>query len=279
MELFSAKIYNIDAEKEKINMANTNEFPGIGRISKKQAREIFRDNSKLIKKTIKKKIAIYDPLEFKTVYNEFVLWIQDEEYAVLRKIPAKSRIETYLDDLVREFLIEKTYFIFLFEDRSLVTQFVIAVCSKYGIPAEFYSDIEIFVRNKLENKTKLEKIKKSFKEKSKLKTYFYTSVHFAVVDYERKYNVKKTEPGDCNDLDKLESATPGPHVKLEVKEIKERVRQLDYKEKIAFKMYYYENITNLSAISKTLKTTHYKAGKILKTALKNVLKGGKHGTS
>jgi RNA polymerase sigma factor (sigma-70 family) len=274
MDKFSPKIYNTDDKKEKETMINNIKFDGPGRLGKDQAREIFRNNIKYIKKTIKKKIGIYEPLDFKTAFNEFVLWIQDEEYEVLRKIPAKSAIETYLDDLIRNFLIEKTYFIFLFEDRSLVTQFVIDTCRKYGIPGEFYSDIETFVKNKLENKTRLEKIKESFKEKSKLKTYFYTSVHYAVVDYERKYNVKKAEPGDCNDLDKLESSTPGPHVKSEAKEIKERVQQLDYKEKIAFKMYYYESITNLSAIAGTLRTTRHKAGNILKTALKNVLKGG-----
>lgn len=255
-------------------MIKNDEFAGTNRPGIVQAREILRNNIKYIKKTIKKKISKYEPLDFKSACNEFILWVTDEECEVLRKIPTKPEIETHLGDLIRKFLIEKTYFIFLFEDRGLVTQFVIDICKKYGIPGEFYPDIETFVRNKFEDKTKLEKIKESFEEKSKLKTYFYTGIHYAVVDYERKYNVKKAEPNESNDLDKLASSTPGPHVKFEAKEIAERVRQLDDKEKIAFKMYYQENITNLSAIARTLNTTRHKAGKILKTALKNVLKGG-----
>lgn len=242
------------------------------RLSKEQAGKIFENHLKQIKRNINKRIAIYEPLEFITAYNGFVEWAQDEEYKIIREIPAGCPLESYLDDWVREFLIEKTYFHFLFEEEDLITRFVINISNKNGIPLTLTPEISIFVREKLEDKNKLEAIKRSFKEGSKLKTYFYTMTRNLVFDYGRKYHVK-VELKDSIDMDKFKSSTPTPHIKLEEKEIKERVERLGHKEKVAFKMYYYENITNFNAIAMTLKTTRHKAKKILENTVDKVLKG------
>jgi RNA polymerase sigma factor (sigma-70 family) len=242
------------------------------RISKEQAGKIFENHLKHIKRTIKKRIAIYEPLEFKTAFNGFVKWVQDEEYKVIREIPADCPLESYLDDWVREFLIEKTYFHFLFEEEDLITRFVINISNKNGIPLTLSPEITIFVREKLEDKNKLAAIKRSFKEGSKLKTYFYTMTRHLVFDYGRKYNVK-VELKDPIDMEKIESSTAAPHIQLEEKEIKERVEKLGHEEKVVLKMYYYENITNFNLIARTLKTTRHKAKKILENAVDKVLKG------
>ncbi len=241
-------------------------------ISKEQAGKIFENHLKQIKKTIKKKIAIYEPLEFKTAYHGFIEWIQDEEYKVIREIPADCPLESYLDDRIREFLIEKTYFHFLFEEEDLIARFVMDISKKNAIPLTLNPEITIFVREKLEDKNKLETIKRTFQEGSKLKTYFYTMTRNAVMDYERKYNVKVTCQ-DSVEMDKIKSSAVPPHVKIEEKEIKERVERLDHQEKIAFKMYYYENLTNFNLIARTLKTTRHQAKKILENAVDKVLKG------
>lgn len=241
-------------------------------LSKEQAGKIFANHLKSIKRTIKKKIALYEPLEFKTAYNGFVNWAQNENYKVIREIPADCPLENYLDDRIREYLIEKTYFLFLFEEEDLITRFVINISKKNGIPLTLSPEISIFVREKLEDKNKLATIKKSFKEESKLKTYFYTMTRHLVFDYGRKYNVK-VELKDSVDMDKIKSSTSTPHIKLEEKEIKERVEKLGHQEKIAFKMYYYENITNFNAMARTLKTTRHKAKKILGIAVDKLLKG------
>ena len=241
-------------------------------VSKEQAGKIFANHLKQIKRTIKKRIAIYEPLEFKTAYNGFVTWIQNEEYKVIRELPDDCPLEIHLDDWVREFLIEKTYFLFLFEEEDLITRFVMDISKKNAIPLTLNPEISIFAREKLEDKNKLAAIKKNFKEGSKLKTYFYTMTRNAVMDYERKYNVKVTCQ-DSIDMDKIESSTPTPHIKMEEKEIKERVEKLEHQEKIALKMYYYENITNFNLIARTLKTTRHKAKKILENAVDKVLKG------
>jgi RNA polymerase sigma factor (sigma-70 family) len=241
-------------------------------LSKEQAGKILENHLKQIKRTMKKKIAIYEPLEFKTAYHGFVKWAQDDEYKAIRQIPADCSLESYLDDRIKEFLIEKTYFHFLFEEEDLIPRFVMDISKKNAIPLTICPEITIFVRAKLEDKNKLAAIKKSFKEGSKLKTYFYTMTRNAVVDYERKYNVK-VELKDSIDMDKITSSTPTPHIKLEGKEIKERVEKLGNQDKVAFKMYYYENITNFNAMARTLKTTRHKAKKILENAFDKVLKG------
>ncbi|UCH96053.1 MAG: sigma-70 family RNA polymerase sigma factor [Candidatus Aminicenantes bacterium] len=242
------------------------------RLSKDQAEKIFKDNLKQIKKTIKKKIHIYDPLDFKTAYSEFIKWAQDDDFKVIKEVPGDCTFETYLDDLIKGFLIEKTYFHFLFEEEDLIIRFVKDISKKNGIPPNPGPEISVFVREKLEDKNKLAAIKKSFREGSKLKTYFYTMTRNAVMDYERKYNVK-VEWQDSIDMDKFKSAAPSPHIKLEEKEIKERVEKLGHQEKVALKMYYYENITNFNAMARTLKTTRHKAKKILENAVDKVLKG------
>jgi len=241
-------------------------------ISKEQAGKIFENLLKQIKKIIKEKIAIYEPLEFKTAFHAFVKWVQDEDYKVIREIPADYPLESYLDDRIREFLIEKTYFHFLFEEEDLIARFVMDISKKNSIPLTLNPEITIFVREKLEDKNKLETIKRSFQEGSKLKTYFYTMTRNAVMDYERKYNVKVTCQ-DSVEMDKIESSTTSPQVKVEEKEIKERVEKLENHEKIAFKMYYYENLTNFNLIARTLKTTRHQAKKILENAVDKVLQG------
>lgn len=241
-------------------------------ITKEQAGKIFQNHLKQIKRTIKKKIAIYEPLKFENAYNGFIKRAQDEEYKVIREIPADCPLESFLDNRVREFLIEKAYFHFLFQEEDLITRFVMDISKKRGIPLELSPEIVMFVREKLEDKNKLAAIKKSFREGSKLKTFFYTITRHLVFDYGRKYNVK-VELKDSIDMDKIRSSTSTPHIKLEENEIKERVEKLGHQEKVAFKMYYYENITNFNAMARTLKTTRHKAKKILENAVDKVLKG------
>jgi len=242
------------------------------RLDKEQAGKVLENHLKHIKRTIKKKISIYEPLEFKTAYDGFIKWVQDKEYKVIREMPADCPLESYLDDRLREFLIEKTYFLFLFEEEDLIPRFVMDISKKNSIPLTLSQEITVFVREKLEDKNKIEAIKRSFKEGSKLKTYFYTMARNAVMDYERKYNVRVTCQ-DSIEMDKIKSSTPPPHVKLEEKEIKERVEKLGHQEKVAFKMYYYESITNFNLIARTLKTTRHKAKKIWENAVNKVLKG------
>lgn len=248
-------------------------------MGKEQAEEFLKKYLRHIKKAIKSKISLYEPLEFKIALKAFLQWIQEEEYKLIREFPGRdSSFETYINDLIRQFLVEKTYYSLLFEDRDLVENYVRDILTNYSIPIELSEEIAIFVREMLETGKKVNEIKRNFKEQSKLKTYFYASIANLVKNYQKKYNVKeeynvikKIEPNKTNDIDKLPANTNSPLTASEVTEIKARVENLPDKEKLAFKLYYYDGITNFNALGRTLRTTRYKAEKMVKIAKYKVL--------
>lgn len=255
-------------------------------MGKEQAEEFLKKYLRHIKKAIKSKISLYEPMVFKTAFIAFIEWIKKEEYKVTREFPGGDiSYETYINDLIRQFLVEKTYYHFLFEDQDLVENYLRDILTNFSIPLELTEEIANFVREKLETRKKINEIKRNFKERSKLKTYFYASIANLVKNYQKKYNVKeeynvikKIEPNKTNDIDKLPSNINSPLTASEVAEIKARVENLPDKEKLAFKLYYYDGITNFNALGRTLRTTRYKAEKLVKIAKDKVLKGEKNET-
>lgn len=253
----------------------------VGKLDKEQAEEILRKYLRYIKRVIKNKIGLYEPLDFKTAFKAFLHWIQKEEYKVIREFPeGDSSFETYFNELIRQFLTEKTYHHFLFEDQDLVENYVRRILTHYSMPLELSEEIAIFVRDKLETVKKVESFKTNFKEGSKLKTYFYAAIANLVRDYQEKYNVQdedkfieKVVPNDTNDLDKLPSNSTTPLTEAEINEIKERVEKLPDKEKLAFKLHYYDDVKSFNAIGRTIRTSRYMAKKMVKNARDKVLKG------
>jgi len=252
----------VSIDKER-SLANWEENPG----------KIFNQLSKPIENAIKTRIALYEPLEHKTTVQKFLKWKDTQEAKILQEFLTieNSNPDHYLNDLVKHFLIETTYYYFLFEEQDLVEKFVVDISRQNGIPLTLSQAITLFVREKLENQAQLAAVKRTFKEGSKLKTYFYTLIRFLVFDYGRKYNVRvvSQEPAQ---LEKPQSSSLAPYLCLEAQEIKDRVAKLSPIEQVAFKMFYFENITNLSIIARTLKTSRHKSRKIIKKAVEKVIK-------
>lgn len=269
------KVYNIFFKNNSdIAMRIDNQFDEVIRLNRDQANKIFKKYFKKIKRTIKNKIKIYEPLNFKTAFKESLEWIKREQYKVIREFPGDSTFETYLNEVIKQFLVEKTYYYFLFEDPDLVENYVRKILSHYSIPLELSGEISLFVRERLETRKKLAAIKKNFDENSKLKTYFYTMLTNLVKDFQKKYkDVKKVALNENNDIDRLPSTTISPLTESEAEEIKSRVELLGNKEKLAFKLYYYDGITNLNSLGRTLRTSRYRAKIILENATKKVLEG------
>lgn len=249
-------------------------------MDKEQAEEILKKYLKHIKNAIKNRINIYDPLDFKTAFEAFLQWAKKEEYKVIREFPGEPDFETYLNDLIRQFLVEKAYFSLLFEDQDLVENYVRKILTNYSIPLNLDWEIAVFVRERLETQKKVAAVKRGFKEGSKFKTYFYTICINLVRDYQKKNYpqdgdkvIKKVEPNEGNNIDKFPSDSPTPLTAAEISEIKERVDKLPDKEKLAIKLYYYDGITNFNMIGRSLKTSRYKAKKIFKSAENKILKG------
>jgi RNA polymerase sigma factor (sigma-70 family) len=250
-------------------------------MNKEQAKEIFGKYLRHIKKAIKNKIAFYEPLDFQTALKAFLEWIQKEDYKVIMEFPGgDSNFVNYLNDLIKQFLVEKTLYLFLFEDQDLVENYVRDILIDFSIPLELTEEIANFVREKLETRKKINEIKQNFKERCYLKAYFYASIANLVKHYQRMYHAKdeykvrkRVEPNNTNDLDKLLSNNTSTVTEAEVAEIKTRIEKLPEKEKMVFKLYYYDGITNISALGRFIGNSRYKAKKILERAKDKVLTG------
>ena len=75
--------------------------------SKEKAEKILKKNLRYIKNTIEGKINLYKPLKVEAAYLEFLGWLQQEEFKVIREIPPGFKLKTFLDDLIKNFLIER----------------------------------------------------------------------------------------------------------------------------------------------------------------------------
>ncbi len=257
-----------------------------GATSHRDTLDFINKQSRLIRKIIKQKVnAYYQGLDFKRAYNGFLAYLQGEDSPLAMEKGSdilqmdKNMTGTFMENLVRPFLVEKNYRYLIYENHDHVTGIIIDICNKFGIPRHCAPDIEDFVREKLEKKEKLAKVAASFKERSKFTSYFYSIVMNLLKEYQAKYYVEGVQQEELEESKEKafqNAVAPGakPHTQAELKEIMERVEKLDAKEKLAFKMYYLENKTNISAIAKTLKMSHYKTKIILAQALEKVTQGG-----
>jgi RNA polymerase sigma factor (sigma-70 family) len=246
-------------------------------ITSKQAEVLFYSNLKKIRKILEKKGNIYR-LDMKGLYEKFIKRIQDDNYKMIRDIPENCIFEEYLENLIRDLLIEETYFVLL--EKGFISEIVSSVLTMMGIPMDLKDDILDYVQEKLE-KNKLEKIKK-FTEKIKFTTFLFTVVRHIILDYYRKKTSGEKPPRSFIDrgLDYLANVPELDYVKLEGEDIKEKIsdhlpmwiEHLNNEEKLAFKMYYFQNIQNITAIARVLGTTRYKAEKVLAAATDTILK-------
>lgn len=262
-------------------------------LDKNQAGKIVEHHLEYIKKGIKQKIAIYDPLDFKTTYKKFISHLQEEEFLALREIPADGNVVAVLDHLLKDFLIENAYY-------ALAEKYIQRIImNKFG--SSDPNEIKVletgdFIREKLE-KEGLKKLK-SFQEKSKFKTFLVTAVTRLLIDsWRQKGSIEENVTKYGPEFDALfDSSVDDPLkklIKLEDEDFKNKataflpriLEQLDFKEKLALKLKY-EKDMKLSAIARTLGCTRFKAGlfikqiewRIYREMSAELKKGGHHGT-
>lgn len=247
--------------------------------SKDKAGKIFVKYANWISKLIKKKIAIYDPLEFKTAYENFMKRLQDEDFKVLREMPENSKIKTYLSDLIKNFLIEKAYYVL--EERYIKQR----VMKKIGgsEPDEIrVLDVVDFIMRKLE-KDEMSGLKK-FKELCKFKYFLGAVVTRLWFDYLRQqYKIKENVEKYSFEFEKMfDSILEDPHkwfAELEYEKAKKITMEiipkildsLEPEEKQSIK-WKYENDLTISAISRSLGYTRYKTEKFLAKLEKKIAK-------
>ncbi|NIM10424.1 MAG: sigma-70 family RNA polymerase sigma factor [Candidatus Aminicenantes bacterium] len=240
-------------------------------LSKEQAEKIFKDKQTYIKRSIRKKIAIYEPLEFKTAYQGFTKWVQNEEFNVFRNMPENCTVDVFLDELIKNFLIENAYYALSerYIQRRMMNKLGILDSNDIRLLEIVDFIIEGIERNELGRL-------KMFEERAKFKTFLSTVISSLLMDfwrkkYQKEKHVTKYEP-EFEELfyepqkDPLETL-----IHMESEETKDKAAEflprildkLDAEEKLAIKMKY-EKGMKISAIAKTLDRTRFKTEKFVK---------------
>jgi RNA polymerase sigma factor (sigma-70 family) len=260
---------------------------------RRQAAKTVKHRLKYIKKTMKEKIALYDPLEFKPVYEQFIQSLQEDDFNAISEIPVHCEEEAYLDDLVKDFLIENAYYALEGKYVRHILMNKLAVSDPNDVAL---LEIGEFTRERLE-KDGLIRLKK-FQERAKFKTFLATAVVRLLFDFWRhKKTVVETAVKYGPQLDDL-FAPPVDDpfsrlIQIEDEEKKNKaarflpeiLAKLDAKEKLAVKLKYEKNMS-ISAIGRTLNLTRYKAeqfimeieSKIAEKVSAKIKNGGNHET-
>jgi RNA polymerase sigma factor (sigma-70 family) len=231
----------------------------------------LNDNRKHITATMKKKIALYEPLDFKTTRKRFLQRLQTEDYKMPRDIPRNCRVNEHLDCLIKNFLIENAYY-------ALTVNYIPRIImNKLGIfnPNDVtVQDTVDFVRERLE-KDELARLKR-FSEKAKFKTFLTTAVIRLLFDsWRRKGTVGKNVKRYESDFDAIFDPPVDDPLAVLIQSEDDRFKQkaaaflpqvldkLDPEEKLAIKMKYEKNMKT-SAIARTLDFTRFKTVQLLK---------------
>jgi len=259
------------------------------RLSKEQAEKIFKHNLKYIKRSIKKKISLYEPLDYKTAYNGFIQWVQDEDFKMIREIPVEVEVENHLKDLIKNFLIKNAYYVLAEKYIQRI------IMNKLGTsdPNEIrILEMGDFIRERLE-KEELKKLK-TFKEKSKFKTYLTTAVFRLLIDFWRHKNheeekvtkhgpeIEKSLHRPLDDpLTVLVKTEDEAFKKKAVEFLPQVLDKLDFKGKLVIQLKYEKNM-KISAIARTLGRTRFLTEQFIKQIERRIsmeILGGSHEAS
>jgi RNA polymerase sigma factor (sigma-70 family) len=255
------------------------EFDSAHRVSREQAEKIFNKHALFIKKTIEKKIAFYDSLDFEEVSKGFFEWIQGENFKTFREMPPKCKVKVYLNDLIKNFLIKCAYYTLAdkYIQRRIMKKLVIFDPDDIRV-----LEIGDFIRNELE-KDGLSSLK-AFDERSKFKYFLGMVVTRLLYDFWRHhYATKKHVTRFGPEFDALfERPTDDPLdqiLKSEDEEVKRQAAEvlpsilesLGPKEKLSIKWKYEDGMT-ISALARAFGHTRYKTEKFVEELEQKIAK-------
>ncbi|NIM15811.1 MAG: hypothetical protein GTO45_27790 [Candidatus Aminicenantes bacterium] len=265
---------------------------------KARAEKIFKNKHKYIRRIMEEKIDIYEPLDVEAIYREFLEWIQDEEFKVIRKIPENYKVKVFLigkilpvysvkaflNDLIKNFLIERTYYALAERliQKRIMKRFDISNPNDIRV-----LEIADFIMKEMEEDN-LARLKK-FEERSKFKYFMGIVVTHLLFDFLRlHYKTKKNVTTFAPEFEALfERPVDSPYdllIKLEDEESKKKAAEmlpqilenLGPEEKLAIQWKYEEGMST-SAIARAFGTTRYKTEKFIEKLeyeiSKKILKG------
>lgn len=248
---------------------------------------LFNPYLKHVRQSIKQKISLYEPLETGTVFKKFI-----------QTFPHQPPPE-HIDRIIKDFLIENAYF-------ALGEKYIQRILmNKTGITDPH--DIRLletgdYIRERLE-KDGLKRLK-GFRESAKFKTFLTTAVVRLLYDsWRKKRSIEENVTKFASEFDAIFDPPADDPALLLLRDEEEQVRdraaaflphvlaRLDHREILAIKLKY-EKSMNVSAISRTLGCSRFKAqqfitqtergiaGEIRKMIARyNTAPGGNHETS
>ncbi|MGD2092045.1 MAG: sigma-70 family RNA polymerase sigma factor [Candidatus Aminicenantes bacterium] len=259
-----------------------------------QVESKLKHRLKYIKKTLKEKIASYKPLDYKTAYNRFMQWIQDDCINNIEKIPERCKAKWCMELLIKNFLIREAYYVL---GEKYIQQ---CLMNRLGLFEE--NDIKIleildYIMEKLE-KNSMEKLKK-FKEKCQFKTFLsLVAVSELLNFWRKKYRAeKKATKYETDFEDEYLRPVDNPvdvMINAEDEELKSQIgeilpgvlAELDTEEKLVYQLKYEMDLKKTSEIARRLGRSHYKTRqliqhteeKIKREILARIKRGGNHET-
>jgi len=246
-------------------------------MTKEQAEKILKKIVKQTKRIIKKKIALYEPLELKATTRRFLEWLQEDEFRVIREMNEDGDWENRLEHIVRNFLIENAYY--TLEEKHIRRR----VMNKLGLmDPDNIKLLEIvdFIIEGIERDGM--KRLKTFGEKCKFKTFMFTVVSSLLNDFWRhRYKVEKNVTRYETDFQEMfdrPQKSPLEELiqhddetfKAEALELIPAILDtLDADRRVAIKLKY-EKKMKLSAISRTIGRSRFKTEQFIKEIERSV---------
>ncbi|MCP5045967.1 MAG: sigma-70 family RNA polymerase sigma factor [bacterium] len=297
MDKNSERLYNnvcvCEEQENQMNVGNeSNTRNMILRLSKEQGEKILGKYRKHIKKTIKSKIDIYKPLDFKTTFNGFLQWARADHCKAIREMPEDRTEESFLDELIKNYLIENAYYAL---EETYIKRRIMNKLGVLNANDIRFMEIIDFIIERIERE-RMKKLK-TFGEKAGFKTFLTTVVTRLLYDFWRgkagiQKNVTKYET-DFEDLfDKPQKSPLETLIHQDDRQTQQAaaevlpgvMAQLSRDQRLAIKLKYEQNM-RISAIARTLGHTRYKTeeflkqieSKISKEIVSKIIQGGKNG--
>ena len=239
--------------------------------------ELF-SQKKNIRRIIKIRIHLYEPLKFKNTYRAFMDGVVKKNLYIIRGMLERTVSKKIRFEIIKFYLIKTTYFALELEEK-FIRWFILNKLNYPSFDDLLFHEIVDHIKEKLE-KDDLKKLRK-FKERCKFKWYLVAVMRDLLKNYWRHLDVIKKFESKLETL--FEQISEDPTIKIEKEELDPLLtpifKELKGKEKLVNRLFY-EIGLNITLISRTLDINRDDAQKFIEqTELKikkKVLERSKH---
>ncbi len=247
------------------------------RVEREQAVDVVERHMAFIKKDMKARIHMYDPLTFKPAFHGFLRWLGEDGYLKIREMPGHMPVEEYLSRLGKEFLIRTAYY--ALEERYIRRRVAAKLGALEDNNIKLMEIVDFIIEGVEKNNFKRLNY---FREEAKFKTFFSTVVSSLLNDFWRRhYKIAKevtTYEVDFNDA--FEHPHKNPEEKmLHIEHQRDReaaakllpgiLERLTAEEVFVIKMRF-EKGMKISPIARALGRSDYKTKQFIEKTLRKI---------